>query len=113
MNRDPAAVQRMFDRIARRYDLVNPALSAGTDGRWRRAAAAATEAGPGAAVLDVACGTGALTRELSRRTAPGGRVVGTDFSPSMLEEARRRSPALLWVEADAHALPFGDAEFDA
>jgi demethylmenaquinone methyltransferase/2-methoxy-6-polyprenyl-1,4-benzoquinol methylase len=113
MARDPEAVQGMFDRIAWRYDLVNTLLSAGTDRRWRRPAAAATALRPGGRALDVACGTGALTRELARRTTPGGRVVGLDFSPGMLEEARRRAPAMTWMEGDALDLPFGEAEFDA
>ena len=113
MARDPSAVRGMFDRISRRYDLVNTVLSGGTDQLWRRAAATATGVGPGGAVLDVACGTGALTRALARRAGRTGRVVGLDFSPGMLEGARRRSPGLAWVEGDAQELPFGDAEFDA
>lgn len=110
---DPVAVQGMFDRIAWRYDLVNTLLSVGTDRRWRRAAAAATAVPAGGSALDVACGTGALTRELARSVEPGGRVVGMDFSPGMLDEARRRSPGMTWVQGDALALPFADAEFDA
>jgi demethylmenaquinone methyltransferase/2-methoxy-6-polyprenyl-1,4-benzoquinol methylase len=113
MARDPAAVQGMFDRIAWRYDLVNTLLSAGTDRRWRGAAAAATALGPGNSALDIACGTGALTRALARAVDPGGRVVGIDFSEKMLVEARRRSPDMTWVQGDALALPFADAEFDA
>ena len=113
MARDPIAVRGMFDRIAWRYDLVNTVLSAGTDQLWRRAAAAATEVAPGGAALDVACGTGALTRALARRVGPGGRVVGMDFSEGMLDGARRRSPGMTWVQGDALELPFGDAEFDA
>jgi demethylmenaquinone methyltransferase/2-methoxy-6-polyprenyl-1,4-benzoquinol methylase len=103
----------MFDRIAWRYDLVNTLLSAGSDRRWRRAAAAATAVRAGEAALDVACGTGALTRELARSVEPGGRVVGMDFSSGMLDQARRRSPGMNWVQGDALALPFADAEFDA
>ena len=114
MVRDPAAVQGMFDRIASRYDLVNTVLSGGTDRAWRRAAAAATGVGLGGSALDVACGTGALTRELSRRAGARGRVVGLDFSAGMLDRARQREhPNLTWVQGDALALPFGDAEFDA
>lgn len=113
MARDPSAVRGMFDRISRRYDLVNTVLSGGTDQRWRRAAAAAAGIGPGGSAVDVACGTGALTRALADRAAPGGNVVGVDFSPGMLERARRRSPGLAFIEGDALSLPFGDAEFDA
>lgn len=113
MARDPIAVKGMFDRIAWRYDVVNTVLSGGTDQLWRRAAAKATALTGGGAALDVACGTGALTRALARRVGPTGRVVGLDFSPGMLDGARRRSPGMTWVEGDALALPFADGEFDA
>jgi demethylmenaquinone methyltransferase / 2-methoxy-6-polyprenyl-1,4-benzoquinol methylase len=103
----------MFDGIAGRYDLVNSFLSLGTDRRWRRAAARACALTPGASALDVACGTGRLTEELARASGTHGRVVGVDFSPRMLEEARRRRPGLEWVEADALSLPFLEASFDA
>src|SRR2546421_83563 len=62
----------MFDRIARRYDLVNTVLSAGTDGGWRRRAARATGLKPGGSALDVACGSGKLTAQLARIAGPTG-----------------------------------------
>jgi demethylmenaquinone methyltransferase/2-methoxy-6-polyprenyl-1,4-benzoquinol methylase len=111
--RDAQAVRRLFDGIAGRYDLVNTVLSFGTDGGWRRAAAAACALAPGASALDVACGTGRLTEELARAAGAQGRVVGVDFSPRMLQEARRRRPKLEWVEGDALSLPFPRASFDA
>jgi demethylmenaquinone methyltransferase/2-methoxy-6-polyprenyl-1,4-benzoquinol methylase len=110
--RDPVAVREMFDRIAGRYDLANTVLSLGGDARWRRLAARAARLRPGAAALDVACGSGKLTAELAR-AAPGGRVVGLDFSPRMLAEARAAHPRLEFVEGDALRLPFADAGFDA
>lgn len=100
----------MFDRIARRYDVVNTLLSLGTDGGWRRQAAAATRAGPGSRVLDVACGSGRLSAALARR---GGRVVGLDFSREMLRIAVRDQPSLDFVRGDALRLPFPDGTFDA
>jgi len=103
----------MFDRIAARYDLLNTILSAGADSRWRRQAARAARLAPGGAALDVACGSGRLTAELARSAGAAGRVVGVDFSPGMLEVARRDQPALRFVEGDALDLPFGDEEFDA
>jgi demethylmenaquinone methyltransferase/2-methoxy-6-polyprenyl-1,4-benzoquinol methylase len=103
----------MFDRIARRYDLVNTVLSGGTDRGWRRRAARATGVAPGGAALDVACGSGKLTSELARLAGPNGRVVGLDFSPQMLEVARRDNPGIEFLEGDALALPFGDGSFDA
>lgn len=103
----------MFDRIAWRYDLVNTLLSGGTDQLWRRAAERATGVTRGGSALDVACGTGALTRVLARAVGAGGRVVGMDFSEGMLDAARKRSPGMTWVQGDALELPFADAEFDA
>ena len=103
----------MFDRIARRYDLVNTVLSAGTDGGWRRRAARETGLRQGGAALDVACGSGKLTVELARVAGPTGRVVGLDFSPEMLAIARRQHPAIEFIEGDAQNLPFEDGSFDA
>jgi demethylmenaquinone methyltransferase / 2-methoxy-6-polyprenyl-1,4-benzoquinol methylase len=103
----------MFDRIARRYDLVNTVLSGGTDGGWRRKAARATALVPGGSALDVACGSGKLTAVLARIAGSGGRVVGLDFSPQMLEIARRDHPGIEFLEGDALNLPFENASFDA
>jgi demethylmenaquinone methyltransferase/2-methoxy-6-polyprenyl-1,4-benzoquinol methylase len=103
----------MFDRIARRYDLVNTVLSAGTDGGWRRRAAKATELKPGGSALDVACGSGKLTALLARIAGPNGRVVGLDFSRQMLEVARADHPGVEFLDGDALNLPFEAASFDA
>jgi demethylmenaquinone methyltransferase/2-methoxy-6-polyprenyl-1,4-benzoquinol methylase len=103
----------MFDRIARRYDLVNTVLSGGTDGSWRRRAARATGLVAGGSALDVACGSGKLTAELARIAGRQGRVVGLDFSPQMLEVARRDHPGMEFIEGDALKLPFEDEAFDA
>src|SRR3981081_1459832 len=103
----------MFDRIARRYDLVNTVLSGGTDGGWRRGAARATGLKAGGSALDVACGSGKLTAQLARIAGPNGRVVGLDFSTQMLEVARAEFPGIEFREGDALNLPFEDATFDA
>jgi demethylmenaquinone methyltransferase/2-methoxy-6-polyprenyl-1,4-benzoquinol methylase len=99
----------MFDRIAPVYDAMNHVMTAGLDRRWRKLAVSEV-VWPGDRVLDACCGTGDLAVEAERR---GGRVVGLDFSEPMLERARRKSGAIEWVQGDALALPFGDAEFDA
>src|SRR5689334_8393079 len=65
----------------------------------------ALEALPAAHTLDVACGTGFLTRHLP------GEVVGLDQSESMLEEARRQAPEATYVRGDALELPFPDGSF--
>jgi demethylmenaquinone methyltransferase/2-methoxy-6-polyprenyl-1,4-benzoquinol methylase len=109
--KDAALVQAMFDRVAPRYDLANAVLSLGQDAGWRRVTAAA--AGPeGAEVLDVAAGPGNVAAELLRRGARS--VTALDLSFEMLRAgARRATPGLTWVNADALALPFADATFDA
>jgi demethylmenaquinone methyltransferase/2-methoxy-6-polyprenyl-1,4-benzoquinol methylase len=105
----PDAVRTMFDRIAPVYDAMNRVMTAGLDRRWRRATVAAVVR-PGDRVLDAACGTGDLALAAKRA---GGDVVGLDFSPAMLERARRKDAAIEWVQGDALALPFADASFDA
>ena len=67
----------------------------------------------GQRILDVACGTGIVARTAADRVGPTGAVVGVDLSDAMLAVARRIRPDLQWRQADAAALPFGDAEFDA
>jgi demethylmenaquinone methyltransferase / 2-methoxy-6-polyprenyl-1,4-benzoquinol methylase len=112
----------MFDRIARVYDLLNTVMTAGLDRKWRARAVDRAGVGPGDRVLDVASGTGELALELARRVAPGGAVVGSDFSEVMLEHAREKSrrgrpqqsavtPRFEW--GDALALPYADDSFDA
>jgi SAM-dependent methyltransferase len=64
-------------------------------------------------VLDVACGTGVLALAASERAGPGGKVVGLDRRPDMLEVARRNSGDIDWKEGRAESLPFPDASFDA
>jgi len=110
--RDPAAVQAMFDRLAGRYDLLNTVLSGGSDGRWRRRTAFATGLGPGGRALDVACGSGKLSLEL-RRLAGDGLIVGLDFSGGMLAVAAEHARGPSYVRGDGLALPFRDAVFDA
>ncbi len=103
----------MFDRIAKRYDLLNTVLSGGTDSGWRRRSARETGLRPGGSALDVACGSGKLTAELARLAGADGRVVGVDFSAKMLEVARREHPGIEFLEGDALNLHFEDASFDA
>lgn len=111
-------VNRMFDRIAGRYDLLNSLMTAGLHHRWRQRAADRTELRPGDAALDVCCGTGDLALELAGRVSPGGRVVGCDFSEPMLDLARekaagRGAQGLRFEWADALNLPYDDDRFDA
>jgi len=98
------AVRRMFDGIARHYDLLNTLLSAGRDAAWRRRAVHEASLRPGDTALDVCCGTGALSRGLLAAVSPDGRVLGVDFSEGMLLEARRRVPGVDFALGDATLL---------
>jgi demethylmenaquinone methyltransferase/2-methoxy-6-polyprenyl-1,4-benzoquinol methylase len=100
------AVRSMFDAIAPRYDLLNTLLTFGMDRGWRRRAVAALGLGPGASVLDVACGPGELCVALS---AAGLLPVGIDISKGMLDHARTDAPL---VHGDGLHLPFADAGLD-
>jgi demethylmenaquinone methyltransferase/2-methoxy-6-polyprenyl-1,4-benzoquinol methylase len=109
-------VRAMFDRISGVYDRMNTVMTAGLDRRWRERAADLSAVGPGDRALDVATGTGDLALELARRVAPGGAVVGADFSEAMLEHARAKgaaAPGLEFEWANALELPYPDDSFDA
>lgn len=69
--------------------------------------------GPGHQVLDVACGTGVLTRAAADRVGAVGVVVGVDLNPAMLAVAARLRPDIEWRAADVAQLPFADGRFDA
>jgi demethylmenaquinone methyltransferase / 2-methoxy-6-polyprenyl-1,4-benzoquinol methylase len=120
-NRLPAGVERarlvreMFDRIAGRYELLNTVMTAGLHRLWNRKAVRATGLQPGDSALDLACGTGSLTRDLAKRVGPQGYVLGIDFSREMLRAAQARpAPNIEYRLGDATSLedvPSGD--FDA
>ncbi len=91
---DVSWVQRMTYRPV--HDAVMPVLHGAAPGR----------------VLDVGCGTGLLTSRIQREF-PRSEVIGCDFSPGMLERARRRDHRVRWVRGDALCLPFRDQGFEA
>jgi demethylmenaquinone methyltransferase/2-methoxy-6-polyprenyl-1,4-benzoquinol methylase len=113
-------VREMFTRIAPRYDLLNHLLSGQMDKRWRTRAA--RELRPilqraDARVLDLCCGTGDLAFSLARNAK--AKIIGVDFSHTMLVRARAKAIAeangsapVPFLEADALRLPFADASFD-
>jgi demethylmenaquinone methyltransferase / 2-methoxy-6-polyprenyl-1,4-benzoquinol methylase len=129
-----AHVQRMFTRIAPRYDFLNHLLSFSLDRLWRRRTArrfALILARPDARVLDLCCGTGDLTFALDRarakalrrgvhtadpQTIPVAPVIGSDFVEPMLTRARDKSRAArssaAFAAADALTLPFADTSFE-
>lgn len=80
---------------------------------WGPVLCDAANIAPGQRVLDVACGTGALTLAVADRVRPGGAVIGLDANPGMLAVARRKRADIEWREGRAESLPFADASFDA
>ena len=113
-------VREMFTRIAPRYDLLNHLLSGQMDKRWRARAARELKPileRPDAQVLDLCCGTGDLAFSLARRAK--AKIIGADFSHTMLVRAREKAATeadgrapIPFFEADALHLPFADASFD-
>ena len=105
----------MFDRIAPIYERMNTLMTAGLDARWRRDAARAAGLRSGESAVDVACGSGSLTRLLGEAVGPSGTVIGIDVSEAMLREATGRpgAPSLRYEHGDALALAVEDASVDA
>lgn len=116
---EPARIQAMFANIARRYDRANDLLSLGIHSRWkRRLVREAIRRLPVSdlppVILDVATGTGDIAFEWEKRL-PHASVTGVDFTPAMLDIARKKNPGsrVRFVEGDAMNLPFESATFDA
>ena len=111
-------VNRMFDRIAGRYDAMNSVMTAGLHHRWRQRAADRAALAPGDTALDICCGTGDLALELAGRVGPEGSVIGSDFSEPMLDLAREKAAGrgaggVRFEWADALELPYDASRFDA
>jgi demethylmenaquinone methyltransferase/2-methoxy-6-polyprenyl-1,4-benzoquinol methylase len=104
-------VRRLFATIADRYDFITRFLSFGRDAAWKRRLIELAAIEPGAAVLDLACGTGDLAFAAAAR---GARATGLDVTPRMIELARRKphGDALTWVVGDMTSLPFASGSFD-
>jgi demethylmenaquinone methyltransferase/2-methoxy-6-polyprenyl-1,4-benzoquinol methylase len=109
-------VRGVFDAVADKYDLMNDLMSFGLHRLWKAYAVAVAQACEGDRVLDLAAGTGDLTRAFARRVGPRGLVLHTDINEAMLRRGRERLldegvlvPSLL---ADAQALPLPDACVD-
>ncbi len=98
-------VREMFDRIAGRYELLNTIMTAGVHRLWNKKVVRATGLQPGGRALDLACGTGSLTRDLAKRVGPEGYVLGVDFSREMLRAAEARpAPNIEYRLGDATSL---------
>ena len=105
-------VRTLFATIADRYDLITVALSYGQDRRWKRRLADLADPPRGAAVLDLATGTGDIAFVFAAR---GASVVGLDITTRMIELARIKAPAggaTAFLVGDMLALPFPASSFD-
>ncbi|MBE9079508.1 bifunctional demethylmenaquinone methyltransferase/2-methoxy-6-polyprenyl-1,4-benzoquinol methylase UbiE [Romeria aff. gracilis LEGE 07310] len=116
---DAEAIRALFNRIAPVYDTLNQSLSLGLHRVWKQMAQRWSNAQPGMTCLDLCCGSGDLALLLARQVGETGHVVGVDFAAAQLAIAAQRAAErgwqarFDWVEADAQALPFVDASFDA
>jgi demethylmenaquinone methyltransferase/2-methoxy-6-polyprenyl-1,4-benzoquinol methylase len=105
----------MFDAIAPKYDLLNAVLSLNIHNMWRRLSARRSGLRVGDSALDVCAGTGDFAVELRRIVGARGRVIGVDFSRSMLDcgAAKYKKWNIETMQDDALDLPFEDNLFDA
>jgi len=112
-------VHQVFASVADSYDVMNDLMSLGVHRFWKRHFVATSGVGQGDRVLDLAGGTGDITALLSRRVGSTGRVLISDINDAMLKVGRRRleDQGLVgnidYVLANAEALPFDSAHFDA
>ncbi len=110
-------VAGVFSSVAAKYDVMNDLMSMGIHRIWKRFVIDLAAVRAGERVLDVAGGTGDLTRAFARQVGPKGLVVLSDINPEMLNEGRTRLldegrlevPPVL---ANAECLPFADESFD-
>ncbi len=107
-------VRRMFDRLSKRYDLMNRLISLGQDLRWRRVLLRRVGIKPHARLLDVGTGTGRIPVE-ALTCCPTLHVTAIDFSFHMMRQGQKRSGdrRIRWCAGDALNLPFPNASFDA
>lgn len=119
LDKAPEKISGMFDAIAGRYDLLNTVLSGGLDRYWRRRAIASLHLTGRERVLDVCTGTADVAIGAARRPHGAARVVGVDFSGTMLAhglekvQTMRLADRIQLIRGDAMALPVADASIDA
>ncbi len=110
---NPQKIQKMFDEIAPKYDFMNNIISFGFHGIIKKISVNKLELKNETKALDLCCGTGDITRLLSKRKEVE-KVTGVDYSKKMLEIAREKisSSKTEFIEADCLKLPFEDDSFD-
>lgn len=111
-------VADVFHSVAAKYDVMNDLMSFGVHRLWKRFTIDMSGVRPGNTVLDLAGGTGDLTKKFSKIVGPQGKVVLADINSSMLEVGRERLTDqgyvgnIEYVQANAECLPFADNTFD-
>ncbi|MFA5424401.1 MAG: ubiquinone/menaquinone biosynthesis methyltransferase [Phycisphaerae bacterium] len=105
--------EKLFGRIAAKYDLLNRILSFGSDGKWKRAAVSMLPNEGVNSCLDVACGTGDLTVLLAEKYTQA-KICGLDLTAKMLDIAKKKvgNKKNEFVIGDMCDMPFGDNCFD-
>jgi demethylmenaquinone methyltransferase/2-methoxy-6-polyprenyl-1,4-benzoquinol methylase len=119
----PVLVRGVFDRVARRYDLMNDLMSAGVHRVWKDMTATRLNPQPGELIVDCAGGTGDISRRLAklarkaqhRRGGPDARIAVVDFDHEMVKSGIERGgePEIVWSVGDAQRLPLPDGSADA
>jgi demethylmenaquinone methyltransferase/2-methoxy-6-polyprenyl-1,4-benzoquinol methylase len=119
----PRLVRGVFDRVARRYDLMNDVMSGGVHRLWKDMTAARLNPQPGETIVDCAGGTGDIAQRLARlargaqrrRGGADPRILVVDYNAEMVAAGRERGldPAIAWAVGDAQRLPLADASADA
>lgn len=113
-----AMVADVFHSVASKYDLMNDLMSFGVHRLWKRITIDMSGVRPGDQVLDLAGGTGDLTKKFAKIVGPQGKVVLADINSSMLNVGRDRLTDqgyvgnIEYVQANAECLPFEDNSFD-
>jgi demethylmenaquinone methyltransferase/2-methoxy-6-polyprenyl-1,4-benzoquinol methylase len=113
-----AMVANVFHSVAAKYDVMNDLMSFGVHRLWKRFTIDMSGVRPGNKILDLAGGTGDLTKKFSKIVGPAGKVVLADINSSMLEVGRERLTNegyvgnIEYVQANAQYLPFEDNTFD-
>ncbi len=109
-------VRGVFDSVASKYDLMNDLMSAGLHRAWKAYTVQVANLKPGERALDIAGGTGDLSRAFARKVGESGLVVHTDINEAMLRQGRDRlldeGLILPTSLADAEKLPFKSESFD-
>ena len=111
-------VKAVFESVAPNYDLMNDLMSVGLHRLWKRQAIARLDVRPTHTVLDLAGGTGDMTRLIKRQLNAEGHVILSDINAAMLRQGRDRlldeglTQGIDYIQNDAESLPFPACSLD-